>query len=237
MKSNSPLLNIKVISQLTAMASTLFLSLPANAVPGADSFQHNINATNTPHHLPGSAKMNMSDKPMIGAGAGAMFSPQTPILGWFEQVDKMVHDALPTPDETFVLSQNLNQELERVEELTTVYRNISKRYRALAKDLRAMPVQANWSGVQKYRDHKASFFEDEAECFEAMIKPRMPAQTIEDLRAELAQVNERAQGLKLEGQTLVAMDRNLRKTYSVHASRYNDPLYDYVHHKQDAVQK
>jgi uncharacterized protein with von Willebrand factor type A (vWA) domain len=237
MNSNSPLLNIKLISQLTAMASTLFLSLPADAVPGADSFQHNINATNTPHHLPQSAKVDMSDKAMVGAGAGAMFSPQTPIVGWFEKLDEKVGANLPTKQEEFVLNQNLNQELERVQAMTKVYNAISTRYKRLAKEIRSMPVQANWSGVQEYRDNKASFFEDEAEAFTDMIRPRQPAETIEDLRAQLAEVNQKANSLKSEGQTLTAMDRELRKNYSVHAPRYSDQLFIYVHHKQDTMQK
>jgi hypothetical protein len=233
MKSKSPLLNIKVISQLTGLLSTVLLSLPAYAVPGADSFQHNINATNTPHHLPQSAHVDTSDKPMIGAGPGAMFSDTSkPIIQWFEKFDVLIGAALPTKQEEFVLNQNLNQELERVQTLTRVYATISTRYKRLAKQLRSMPVQANWSGVQEYRDNKASFFEDEAECFADMIKPRRPAETIEDLRAELAEVNQRASGLKAEGQSLLAMDRDLRKTYRMHAPRYSDALHDFVSSKE-----
>jgi hypothetical protein len=237
MKSTSPLPNIKVISQLTAMASTLFLSLPANAVPGADSFQHNINATNTPHHLPQSAHIDTSDQAMVGAGPGAMFSGHTPIVGWFEKMDAMVAASLPTKDEEFILNQNLNQELERVQAMTKVYSSISTRYRRLAKEIRSMPVQANWSGVQEYRDHRASFFEDEAECFSDLIKPRKPAETIEDLRAELVDVNQRANGLKSLGQTLTAMDRELRKNYAVHAPRETDALWGYVSSKQGKLHK
>lgn len=162
-----------------------------------------------------------------------MFSSHTPIVGWFEKLDEMVGASLPTKNEEFILNQNLNQELERVQAMTKVYSAISTRYRRLAKDIRSMPVQANWSGVQEYRDNRASFFEDEAEVFSDMIKPRQPAETIEDLRAQLADVNQRANSLKSEGQTLTAMDRDLRKTYSVHAPRYSDELYKYVSHKQD----
>jgi hypothetical protein len=238
MNSNSPLLNIKVISQLTGLLTSILLGLPADAVPGADSFQHNINATNTPHHLPTSAKISTTDHPMVGSGSGAMFGGKgTPIVMWFERFDELVGSNLPTKSEEFTLNQNLNQELERVQAMTKVYSNISTRYRRLAKELRSLPVQANWSGLQEYRDNKASFFEDEAECFNDMIKPRKPAETIEDLRAELAEVNQRASSLKAEGQTLTAMDRELRKNFSVHAPRYSDELYKYVSKKQDMPQK
>jgi hypothetical protein len=233
MNSNSPILNIKVISQLTGLLTSLLLGLPADAVPGADSFNHTINATNTPHHLPQSAHIDTSDKPMVGAGAGAMFSDTSkPIVQWFEKFDDLVGAALPTPHEKVILSQNLNQELERVEAITKVYSEISTRYRRLAKALRAMPVQANWSGIKDYRDSKASFFEDEAECFYSMIKPRPPATTIEDLKAELADVNDHAQSLKVEGQELLAMDRDLRKTYRMHEPKYRDALRAYVTSKE-----
>jgi hypothetical protein len=170
---------------------------------------------------------------MVGAGAGAMFSDTSkPIIQWFEKFDDAIGAALPTKQEEFILNQNLNQELERVQALTRVYAGISTRYRRLAKQLRSMPVQANWSGVQEYRDNKASFFEDEAECFADMIKPRKPAETIEDLRAELAEVNQRASGLKAEGQSLLAMDRDLRKTYRMHAPKYSDALRAYVTSKE-----
>jgi hypothetical protein len=228
MSKKSPVIALSAAGLL----ASLIVALPASATPAfMDFFSKKTELPDTPHHLPVSTKP-MQATPSIGAGPGAMLSAHTPIVAWFEKFDSTIHNALPTPTEKLFIDRPMLKEVERVQQTTDVMNNIAKRYRRLANDLRSMPVAANCPGVEDYRDLKANFFEDEASVYEDLIKPRKPAETIEDLRDELQAINNRSHMLKKGGERLLSVDHDLRMQYSVHANRSTDSLWKYVSSRQ-----
>jgi hypothetical protein len=227
-----------VIAQSAAgFLASLIIALPASATPAfMDVFSKKTALPDTPHHLPVSTRP-MQATPSIGAGPGAMMSAHTPIVMWFEKFDQSIFNALPTASEKMILDQLWDKEVEKVRQTTETMNNIAKRYRRLAVDLRAMPVASNCPGIEDYRDAKANFFEGEASVYEDLIKPRKPAQTIEDLKDELQEIQSRSQMLHKGGDRLLAVDHDLRRQYSVHANRTTDSLYAYVNHRSGMPNK
>jgi hypothetical protein len=122
----------------------------------------------------------------------------------------------------------MNQEFSRVQEFSKTVGTIARRFRALAKTLRKMPVQENWGQVKELRDGEADFYEQEAAVFEDMIRPRPPSKTQEELQARLKDLQDRATSAKQYGETLISMDRGLRSTFGVHLDRSTDDLAKYV---------
>jgi hypothetical protein len=207
------------------------IAVPANASPAEDVFGHNTNG-GTGHSLPPlratSELKHEADTPKVGAGSGAMMSGDAPIVKWFESYDITIANAKPTSGEQLVLYRPMNQEIERVKQVTATCGIIAKRFRATSKALRRMPVQANWPEVKELRDNQAEFYDQEASVYESMIRPRPPSRTQEEYDATIKDLQYRAEQAKSFGENLISMDLTLRHTYGVHLSRDKDDLAKYV---------
>ncbi len=193
---------------------------PAHAAPASDFFGHNTNNSGAikPSRVT-PAMQQAANAPKIGAGPLAMMSSDKPIVHWFEAYDRAIADAKPTPTEQLILSRPLNQELERVQAMIKTSGVIAKRYRALAKRLRAMPVQADWPQVKELRDGQADFYEQEASVYEEMIKPRPPSKTKEELDARLKDLTDRSTAAKTYGTTLLSMDLDIQLVFTWHVTK------------------
>jgi hypothetical protein len=204
-------------------------AIPAQASPPVEVFSHNAGSSNglKPLHSSASLKHD-AETPKIGAGPLAIMSADKPIVHWFEDYDRAKADAKPTPVEQLILSRPMNQEFSRVQEFINTVGSIAKRFRALAKTLRKMPVQDNWAQVKELRDGEADFYEQTASVFEEMIKPRPPSKTKEELTAKQNELLDHANAAKQYGTVLISMDRKLRTTYGVHLDRDKDDIAKYV---------
>jgi hypothetical protein len=212
-----------------ALVSCL-LAIPANAAPAEDYFGHNTTAPPSPlNNMKTNAQLkHEAETPKIGAGSMAMMSADTPVVHWFEAYDKAIADAKPTQEEEVILQRPLNRDLDRVKEMTKTCSDIARRFRLLAKRLRAMPVQENWGEVKQLRDGQADFYESEASVFEDEIRPRPASRTQEELQATLEALQNKASSAALYGKKLLSMDFELRQQFGVHRARDKDDLAKYV---------
>jgi len=165
---------------------------------------------------------------VIEKGAGAMDSDASQELSWFEKFDEISYMGRPSDSERIVLTMPFNQEQERVQRWTQVAATVAKRYRQTAKILRTATAPAGRADLDEYRSLRIDWFNDAASVYEDMIRPRQPAQTIEDLNEQLREVKEKAENLGKTNVNILAMDRNLRRHYRVHAPKQSDQLTKYV---------
>lgn len=170
----------------------------------------------------------MPDNPVAAAGAMSMQSADSPELRWFEQFDAVTFSGYPTDSERVTLTMPFNQEEERVQRWTQVAAKVAHRYRETAKQLRNIQVPYGRAEIVEYRNAKADWFDAAAGVYETLIKPRKPAQTIEELKEQLDKVTAEAESLSGVKTTLLSMDRNLRRTFRIHAPKQTDSLSKYV---------
>lgn len=163
-------------------------------------------------------------------GSGAMDSDASAELTWFEKFDEISFRGRPTDSERIILNMPFNQEQERVQRWTQVAATVAKRYRQTAKALNAVQVHApaGRADLDEYRTLRMAWFNDAAAVYEEMIKPRQPAQTIEELNDQLRQVKEQANSLGKMNISLLNSDHNLRRKYRVHNPKQTDQLTKYV---------
>lgn len=177
------------------------------------------------------SKYPKNTDPLAGRqGAGALYSDKTPQLDWFEIFDEYVWTLLPNEEDKSVLSRPINNELERVQDYIKVCSKISKNYRTLAINVRRLPVPPNSPGLAKYQTLKADFYVDMATVYEDLIRPRK-TRTQEELQAQLQDIKERAEQLKVNSNNLLTMDMDLRRTFRVHQPKRTDALRRYVENK------
>lgn len=193
---------------------------------GMDHFSTNSNVA--PQRQVQIPKTPDQENRNLGKGSGAMFSDQSPALRFFENFDQEINTLSPTKTERIKLSQRFNQEAERVQEWIRIAGKVSNQYKLLSKNLKAMTVPAGAADIKEFRDLSADWYNDAAEVYGDLIKPRPPAKTMEELEDGLKQIENRARGLQSNRKTLVAMDRDLRREYRVHANQFHDPLRQYV---------
>ena len=165
---------------------------------------------------------------VVNKGAGAMDSDASPELTWFEKFDEVSFLGRPTDSERVILNMPFNQEQERVQRWTQVAARVAKRYRQTAKALKTVQAPAGRADLDDYRTLRMEWFNDAAGVYEEMIKPRQPAQTIEELNDQLGQVREQAKSLGQTNTALLNQDRQLRRHYRVHSPKQIDPLTKYV---------
>jgi len=161
-------------------------------------------------------------------GALSMTSAASPELTFFESLDTLCFQGWPREQERFYLSQTFDGELERVERWTKTARTVAKRYRNTATALRNLQIPNGRVDLQEYKEMRAEWFDSAARVYEEMIKPKPPAQTMEELEAQLRKVDQDAEAVKHSKTTILAMDRRLRRLYRVHEPRESDALQNYV---------
>lgn len=208
-------------------ASTLTLSVAAPQAQAGRPNQSDYFSTGG-HTIPTPKKIVEPEDPRIGQqGALALSSRQSPQLHWFEQFDELEVTLRPTEHDRTILKRPLGNELERVQEYIKIAAKVSKNYRALAAGLRRLPVPPNSPGLKDYQRLKADFYDDTASVYEDLIRPRR-TRTQEELAAQLAEIKDRADQLKVQSQDLMACDMDLRRTFNVHTNKHDNPLWQYV---------
>ncbi|MBI4533813.1 MAG: hypothetical protein HY711_07675 [Candidatus Melainabacteria bacterium] len=154
----------------------------------------------------------------------------TPVQ-WFESFDECIAKYKPSAADKVILSRPFNQEAERVEQWIEVATKVAQAYRTLAKIVKAMPVPNTFQGVKEYRDLTTEWYNDAAEVYEDLIRPRLPSQTMEELEDALNHIKQRSESLSQTNKNLKAMDLGLRKTYKVHLALHEDALQEYIRRK------
>lgn len=155
----------------------------------------------------------------------------SPAVKWFDSFDEAVFGKKVTEAEQVILGRPFKQEVERVQEWTSVAGKVAKRYRELAHTLKAMDVPSTLPGVKEYRDLTADWYGDAAGVYEDLIKPRRPSKTMEELDATLDEIKTRAESLSRTNANLKNMDSSLRRTYRVHMNKTTDTFGQYIRSK------
>ena len=150
---------------------------------------------------------------------------------WFESMDDLVSKRKPSDADRVILSRSFKQEAERVQEWINVATRVAKDYRALAGEIKALPVASNLAKFKEYRDLKADWYNDTATIYEDLIRPRQASKTMEELEEQIARINDRAKSQSQTFANISAMDLTLRRTYKVHLARQTDSLQQYVRGK------
>lgn len=226
---------VSVMMVAAISASTLTLSVSTTQAQAGRPNQSDFYSTSG-HSVPpakDTKKYPENKDPLAGRqGAGALYSDASPQLTWFEVFDEYVWTLLPTEADKVVLSRPLSgdQALERVQDYIKVCRKISKNYRVLANHVRSLAVPANSPGLKQYQNLKADFYEDMAVVYEDLIRPRK-TRTQEEMQAQLQEVKDRAEQLKVNSNNLLTMDMDLRRTFRVHQPKRTDALRRYVENK------
>jgi len=211
-----------------ALLISIFTASSGDAQPKNEYFGGNSNG------VPPKGYTNYQGPPpkavngVTSKGAGAMDSDASPELTWFEKFDEVSFLGRPNDSERIILNMPFNQEQERVQRWTQTAANVAKRYRLTAQNLRKVQAPAGRADLDEYRTLRMEWFNDAAAVYEEMIKPRQPAQTIEELNEQLRQVKEQANSLGKMNISLLNSDHNLRRKYRVHNPKQSDKLTKYV---------
>jgi len=189
------------------------------------------------HITPGGKKQSIPSpqaqpKEKAIQGSLAMMSQRTPIVTWFETLDKTEFTMIASDTDRTLLARPFNQEAERVQEWTQTANKVIKNYRLLASTIRQMDVPENAPGLKDYRNLSAGWYADVALLYEDLIRPRVAAKTIEELNGQVKEIDVRSSQLTAQRRDLTQMDITLRKKYAVHMSKETDALYKYVNSKQ-----
>lgn len=151
---------------------------------------------------------------------------------WFEAVDNAVVKLRPTAADDAILNRPFNQDPERVEKWCDTAAKVASNYRQLARTVRTLPLPNGMgSDVKEYRTLISDWYDDAALVFEDMIRPRPPANSMEELETQLNDIKQRGQALARSNTDLANLDKSLRKTYKVHRAHYDDALTQYVSRK------
>ncbi|MDP3507853.1 MAG: hypothetical protein Q8T09_07670 [Candidatus Melainabacteria bacterium] len=218
----------KLLALPLAAALVTCTALAGDAQPKNEYFGSNSNGTPPKGYTNYQGPPPKAINGVVNKGAGAMDSDASPELTWFEKFDEVSYRGRPTSSERIVLNMPFNQEQERVQRWTQVAAAVAKRYRQTARDLGAVQAPAGRADLDDYRTLRMAWFNDAAAVYEEMIKPRQPAQTIEELNDQLRQVKDQANSLGKMNVSLLNSDRELRRRYRVHNAKQTDQLTKYV---------
>jgi len=226
LSSNHKKLASLVLLAVSAAAGTKSMAAPANEIFGSMPTK-----TTKVQPLPRVIKQApppQPSNPVAAPGAMNMMSPDTPYTRFFEALDATVYSGFPKSNERFILQQKFNEELEKVEAWTATAKVVSRRYRNTAKSLRSLQVPDNRVDLEQYKEMRAQWFDNAAEVYEQMYKPKPPAQTMEELEEQLRKVDRDADTVAEQKKTILAEDMSLRRLYRVHAPRETDAMTKYV---------
>jgi hypothetical protein len=163
-----------------------------------------------------------------GESAPGVAATSTPMASWFEHFDQLRLKYCPTAAERVIMKRPLMQDEERVKKWTATACKISKSYGDLAKSLRSLAVPNGMSDAKDFRDLTADWYSDAAVIYDDLIRPRVPAKSIEELKRQLDEVGSRSQSLSSTIATLNAMDAELRKKYKVPGALSEDALQQFT---------
>src|SRR4029078_1278919 len=105
---------------------------------------------------------------------------------------------------------------------------ISRNYRILAQKLKALPIPTSVPESREYRDLMVEWYKDSALVYEDMVRPRPAARTKEELNGMITDIKDRSENLKAQFETLLKMDTDIRRRYSVQPPKSDDALRQYA---------
>lgn len=217
---------------------SLISAAPANAAypdGQSDFFGRTTAPTPSPAPRPSSAPTRIQAgvqhtvvRPAPWVGPRPQVSDSSTANQWFEAVDSYVGYFRPTNADAVIVDTPFNQEVERVEQFCRTMVKISRNYRILAKRISSMPVPMSVPEARQYRDMYCTWYNDQAQLYEDLVRPRKPARTKEELAAVMNELKDRSESLTEQFARLQQMDMDVRKKLGVHAPRYDDALHDYA---------
>lgn len=150
---------------------------------------------------------------------------------WFNALDTYVGFYRPSDKDKYVINTPFNDEVEKVTAFCKTVAGVAHKYRALAKNLKAMPISTNLPDQQKvkeYRDLLANWYDDSAVVYEDMIRPRPAAKTREELQGMINSIRDRSESLKSNLELLQKMDSDIRLSCHVDPPKYDDMIRKYA---------
>jgi hypothetical protein len=208
----------KIAFSMMVLATTLSGSVAFAQGKNADQFHRNT-APSTGGY---SSQMPISGNAALGKN--------DPVSRWFDGIDYAFYEHRVEPKDALKIARPFNGDAKRVEEWSTAVKSAAQKYRDYARILRAMPLPPGVAGgttdLQSYKNASADYYDDSADYLEDWIRPRRPAVTREDLQAQLDQMHQRAEGLKMQNQSLQIIDKELRDRFDVRPR--DDKLMQYV---------
>lgn len=206
------------VSALIAMLILSANSVVCAAAPAKHKGDYFGRSTNS---APPSAKSIFTNEPHP-----AVSTASTPIQ-WFAAFDDYMGFYRPSEVDKYIMSQNFNQEVERVMDFCKTTKKVEIIYRTLSQRLHSMPIPLSLPEAREYRDLCSNWYLDSAQLYEDMIRPRPAARTKEELDSMLQEITDRSESLKLSRSRLLVMDSNLRRKYSINPPKYDDALFQY----------
>jgi hypothetical protein len=222
-------LNVKKTACLLVAATLCAGTTAWAAKPNTDEFHSNAgsNVKLNPAPAPRPIPKTVDENPVAQAGALSIGQDHL-VKRWFDGLDGVISTNLRTSEESAILAKPLNKDPRRVADWTETASKVSGRYKLLAKKLRGTPVPPGCPGLDTYLEMNADWFDDSAEVYDELMKPRPPAKTQEELDEQLLAVKTKAQALKNSKDQLRSYDTDMRKAYKVPMARHEDALRSYI---------
>lgn len=200
-------LELPIIAALTA---TLAFAAPASEAqsPGCDTSP----VDETGHSGARIASRVSTD--FISTGASRQDGRSSTIARWYEKYDRQIRRLLPTDSDMIIMTRDINQENERLKEWMLVTHKVERNYKRIAAIIRSMPLPEDApdpDSFENFRRLSAEWYEDAADICHELVRPRAPAQTVEELDEQLSAVAQRADALEQTARLIADMDQGLRR--------------------------
>lgn len=157
-------------------------------------------------------------------------SKDSPPQEWFDAFDAYGAAYRPSFEDAYVIQDDFNQEAEKVQKFCTTVAKVARNYRSLALKLKSLPIPASMPDVRTYRDRSVDWYNDSAEVYEDMVRPRPPAKTREELTAMIQSIKDRSESLKANRELLYQLDTEIRRHHHVNPPKIDDAIYSYAGH-------
>jgi hypothetical protein len=232
-----------IIFLATALSGTA--ASPALA-DGMDFFFHTTPGFNAQHLVAPFPKLpvvNPSSKtvpivsPVKDDVVRASDPPPKQALVWFEKFDDVIFTQGVSDHEKYILKRPINQDTDRLKEWIDASNSVAKKYRLIAKRIRAMIPSTAVSDIREFQGESANWYEDTARMYEDLTAPRPPAKTYEELERAHHNFMARSKTLADLSKAITELSTKLRDKYAVHQPKYTDESAKYVdsvvHHIQE----
>lgn len=159
-------------------------------------------------------------------------SPKAPAkqqaLVWFENFDDVIFTMGPSDHENYILKRPINQEAERLNEWIVASKSMAKKYRLIAKRIRAMPPSPAISDLKEFQIEAADWYDDSAQLTEELTATKVPAKTYEELERAYKNFMTRSKNLASVAAAVTSLNTKMREQYGVHQPIYTDESAKYI---------
>ena len=154
--------------------------------------------------------------------------PKQQALVWFEKFDDIIFTMGPSDHEKYILKRPINQEVERLNEWIDATNSLARKYRLIAKRIRAMIPSQSIGDMKEFQIESANWYDDNAHMCEELTAPRPPAKTYEELQRAYQSFMTRTNNLAELSKAIAQFNTKLREKYDVHPPKYTDEAAKYV---------